>query len=250
MPNDGAYPILGVFWKISYRTTHRERHTCCLPIQFSKLLFTTHHTILLQEHHLRAQQAVGRLQEQLDRHPTALSLKNRDSSASNIKNTESDNVDTTIAETTHDRELLIRNLLARQGAAESSPGNGDDGHEGSVDRVAELSRNVDGLQIHQWIQTTRTQACDHAETLAREACEDIKRGAGSAAMGEMEGELDGFAQELNALLLRIDRADNDDREEEGGEGNSMLQSQALHNHHPPSGLAPVADAHVDRAASE
>lgn len=201
---------------------------------------------LLQEHHLRAQQAVGRLQKQLDHHPLALSLK----TTSSIDNAvgKKCNVDNTTAGTTHGRELTVRNLLAREGAAESSSGNGDNIRH--MDRVAELSRNVDGLQIRQWIQTTRTQACGRAETLAREACEDIRRGAGSAAVGEMEGELDGFAQDLDSLLLRMDRVDNDDREEEGGQLNDILQLEALHHNHPQGGLAPVADAHVDRAAAD
>lgn len=199
----------------------------------------------MQEYHLRAQHAVGRLQEQLDRHPLASSLKNRDS-ASIADKVENDKVDKTNAETTHARELTLRNLLAGEGAAESSSGNGSDAD--NMDRVAHLSRNVDGLQIHQWIQTTRTQACDRAETLAREACEDIKRGAGSAAVGEMEGELDGFAQELDSLLLRIDRVDTDDREEAECHGNDVLQLEAPRN--PQAGLAPVADAHVDRASAE
>lgn len=182
---------------------------------------------------------------QLDRHPPALSLKTGDGT-SNADKTENGKVDKTASEATHNRELSIRTLLAGEGAAESSSGNGGDTN--TLDRVAELSRNVDGLQIHQWIQTTRTQACDRAETLAREACEDIRQGAGSAAVGEMEGELDGFAQELDSLLLRIDRVDNDDREEGEDEGNDMLPLQPPRV--PQGGLAPVADAHVDRVSSE
>lgn len=199
----------------------------------------------LQEHHLRAQQAVGRLQEQLGRHPPSLSLKTGDVT-DNVENVENGKVDKTTAET-HENFFSIRNLLAGGGAAESSSGNGGNTDTAAVDRLAELSRNVDGLQIHQWIQTTRTHACDRAETLAREACEDIRQGAGSAAVGEMEGELDGFAQELDSLLLRIDRIDNDNRGEEGHEGNEILPLGAPRVPH--GGLAPAADAQVDGGVS-
>lgn len=171
-----------------------------------------------------------------------MALKTRDG-ASNIEGIENDQVDTTTAEATHSRELIIRKLLAGEGATESPPGSGGD--RGNIDRVAELSRNVNELQIHQWIHTTRTQACDRATTLAREACEDIKRGAGSAAVGEMEGELDGFAQELDSLLLRIDRVDSDGRDEEEYKGNDILQLESACN--PQGGFAPVADAQVHRA---
>lgn len=208
----------------------------------------THHeydTKLLQEHHLRAQQAVGRLQEQLDRHSQGSSFTTR-GGTSNNESTENHGFDGATTETADDEERGIRSLLAQEGAAESSSGSGGD--ISNIDRVAELSRNVNGLQIHQWIQTTRTQACDRAETLAREACEDMKRGAGSAAVGEMEGELDGFAQELDSLLSRIDRVDNNhDTEEEGPEGDDVLLLEAPRIRSPQGGLAPAADAHVDRA---
>ncbi len=125
--------------------------------------------------------------------------------------------------------------------------------------MAELGRDVDGLEVRQWIQTTRTQACGRAETLAREACEDVWRGVGSAAVGEMEGELESFAKELDSLLLRIDRidghgdgGDDDDDRQEGARDGDLSQAETPHrSHHPEGGIAPLADALVRcRAAAD
>lgn len=56
--------------------------------------------------------------------------------------------------------------------------------------------------MQQLVENVRVQASDHAVELAREACDDIWRGTQS--VGEMEGELVGFTDELDSLLLRLD----------------------------------------------
>lgn len=203
--------------------------------------------MLSQEHHLRAQQAVGRLQDQLDRHPPVSSLRPHTAIVLDNDPDEKRKAEADIA-----KAPAIRDSPAKEGdalSAEPSPSNG--GKDGNTDRVAELGRDVDGLQVRQWIQSTRTQACDRAETLAREACEEVWRGAGSAAVGEIEGELDRFAKELDSLLLRIDHVDDDtDRQEDAGEHN-LLRAETPPARHAESELAPLADAHVKcRAAAD
>lgn len=138
--------------------------------------------------------------------------------------------------------------------------NGGGGERSSTkDRVSELRRDVDGLQMNQWIQHTRTKACDRAEALAREACDDIWRGTGSAAVGRMEGELDSFAKDLDVLLLRLDLDGGDDRGDELGREINDVGSEVggaiMVEQHDVEDVeerrAPVADAHVGhRAAAE
>lgn len=112
--------------------------------------------------------------------------------------------------------------------------------------------------MNQWIQHTRTSACDRAEALAREACDDIWQGTGSAAVGQMEGELDSFAEDLDVLLLRLG-LDGDDRGDElGQEGNDVgsdvgdaIVVEEQHHVDEEERRAPVTDVHVGRrAASE
>jgi len=200
--------------------------------------------VLSQEHHLRAQQAVGRLREQLERHPPVSSLRPRAATST----PENGGVEKQREEEKVVKASVFRAPPTGEGGelpAEPLPSNG--GNEDNTDRVAKLGRDVDGLQVHQWIQTTRTQACGRAETLAREACEDVWRGAGSAAVGEMEGELDSFAKELDSLLLRIDRVDCDgggDDRQEGARDGGILQAETPRTHHPEGELAPLADALV------
>lgn len=198
--------------------------------------------VLPQEHYLRAQQAVGRLQEQLIHHPPVSSLKPcvatvPENGQAGQRRDEAKHVKAPVlfAPPAGEGGSLSAEALLRSG-----------GNEDNKDRVAELGRDVDDLEVRQWIQTTRTQACGRAETLAREACEDVWRGLGSAAVGEMEGELDSFAKELDSLLLRIDRVDGDgdDDRQEGARDGDLFQAETPRTHHPEGGLAPLADALV------
>ncbi|CAM9450002.1 unnamed protein product [Ectocarpus sp. 4 AP-2014] len=221
---------------------------------------------LWQEHHLRAQQAVRRLQEQLKHNITYPVSHPRDSSttiaAADVVGdgkTEANTVGKARKEA-----LPIQGLLASGGKCElpskSSPSssNGGGGERSSTkDRVSELRRDVDGLQMNQWIQHTRTKACDRAEALAREACDDIWQGTGSAAVGRMEGELYSFAKDLDVLLLRLDLDSGDDRGDELGqerndrgskEGDAIMVEQH-HVEDEEERRAPAADAHVGPGSS-
>jgi len=174
--------------------------------------------VLSQEHHLRAQQAVGRLREQLERHPPVSSLRPRAATTT----PENGGV-----EKQREEEKVVKASVFR------APPTGEGG-----ELPAEPLPSNGG----------------RAETLAREACEDVWRGAGSAAVGEMEGELDSFAKELDSLLLRIDRVDCDgggDDRQEGARDGGILQAETPRTHHPEGELAPLADALVRcRAAAD
>lgn len=163
-----------------------------------------------------------------------------------------------------DIALLIRGLLARREdggpsyeeknpASLSVDGGGADREAGLDDRVADLRRDVDGLQMREWIKDTRFNACDRAHKLAREAGEDVRLGTGSDAVREIEGELDGFAKEVDSLLLRIDNRGGGDGEEEqryraGGDGDvddDENDVAAQHQRHlPGEGVAPAADVYI------
>lgn len=202
-----------------------------------RLIRGTNLISVLQEQHLRAQQAAGRLREQMQRHPSR--------STADAQGTPGDVI------------LRIRDLLAR-GEERGPPstikgGGGTDGSGGSNDRVAKLRRDVDGLQMGEWIQDTRSDACDRAQTLAREAGEEVQRGTGSDAVTEIEGELDGFAKELDSLLLRIDDPGGENDEGVGVEGDDDDDDDdevdfVVRHQHSVSGeeAAPAADAYVGR----
>lgn len=215
--------------------------------------------LLLQEHHLRAQQAVGRLQEQMEHHPPPglLSSGPRDYGTSATRSVTSTVAAAAVREEiqmdaneSYAKAKRIRELLAREegpSREEALPTSSCDGGS-NKDHLAELHREVDGLQIRQWIEITRTEAGDQADTLAREACEEIWRGAGSAAVGgEMEGELNDFGKELDSLLLRMDRCDGDDRGR-GREDEQDGDAAVMEHHHHGNARAPVTDAHVGRRA--
>ncbi|CAM9389095.1 unnamed protein product [Ectocarpus sp. 12 AP-2014] len=220
---------------------------------------------LWQEHHLRAQQAVGRLQEQLKHNITyTASQPCTTIAAADVVGDGKTEADA--AGKAHKEAFPIQSLLASGGNCElpskSSPRSSNSGggeRSSTEDRVSELRRDVDGLQMNQWIQHTRTKACDRAEALAREACDDIWRGTGSAAVGRMEGELDSFARDLDVLLLRLGLDGSDDRGDEQGQERSDVESDVgdaimAEQHHvedEEERRAPVADAHVGhRAATE
>ncbi|CAM9488916.1 unnamed protein product [Ectocarpus sp. 13 AM-2016] len=221
---------------------------------------------LWQEHHFRAQQAVGRLQEQLKYNITYTASQPRDSSTTIAAADVVGKTEANTAGKVRKEAFPIQSLLASGGKCElpskSSPSssNGGGGERSSTeDRVSELRRDVDGLQMNQWIQHTRTTACDHAEALAREACDDIWRGTGSAAVGRMEGELHSFAKDLDVLLLRLDLDGGDDRGDELGRemndvGSEVGDAIMVEQHDvedEEEQRAPVADAHVGhRAAAE
>ncbi|CAM9521675.1 unnamed protein product [Ectocarpus sp. 12 AP-2014] len=223
---------------------------------------------LWQEHHLRAQQAVGRLQEQLKHNITYPTSQPRDSSttiaAADVVGDGKTEANAVGKE--HTEAFPIQSLLASGVKCElpskSSPSSSNSGggeRSSTEDRVSELRRDVDGLQMNQWIQHTRTKACDCAEALAREACDDIWRGTGSAAVGRMEGELDSFARDLDVLLLRLgldgggDRGDEQgqERNDVGSDVGDAIMAEQHHVEDEEERRAPVADTHVGhRAAAE
>ncbi|CAM9759515.1 unnamed protein product [Ectocarpus sp. 6 AP-2014] len=223
---------------------------------------------LWQEHHLRAQQAVGRLQEQLKHNIITYPASQPRDSSTTIAAAEvvgDGKTEANAVGKAHKEAFPIQGLLASGGKcklpSKSSPSsNGGGGERSSTeDRVSELRRDVDGLQMNQWIQHTRTKACDRAEALAREACDDIWRGTGSVAVGRMEGELDSFAKDLDVLLLRLGLDGGDGRGDELGQeindvgfdvGDAIMAEQHLVEDEEER-RAPVADAHVGhRAAAE
>lgn len=104
------------------------------------------------------------------------------------------------------------------------------------DRVADLRRDVESLEIQRWIEDVRAQACDHAATSAQEACENIWRGAESVR--EIEGQLTCFTEDLDALLLRLESGDGGSADEDDGAAEEGVM--VLHS----GNRAPVADAHV------
>ncbi|CAN0399837.1 unnamed protein product [Ectocarpus sp. 8 AP-2014] len=226
---------------------------------------------LWQEHHLRAQQAVGRLQEQLKHNIiiTYPASQPRDSSTTIAAaevvgdgKTEADAVRKVRKEAFPIQGLLASGRKCESPSKSSPPSSNGGGRErnSTEDRVSELRRDVDGLQMNQWIQHTRTKACDRAEALAREACDDIWRGTGSVAVGRIEGELDSFAKDLDVLLLRLDLDGGDDRGDELGQelndvgsdgGDASMAEQHHVEDYEEERRAPVADAHVrHRAAAE
>lgn len=133
---------------------------------------------LLQEHHLRAQEATKRLQKQLNSVP-----RPRDGFC----------VASTVAEVLEAHKATGHNLAQNNRVSEEAS---------DTDRVQNLRREVESLEMQQLVENVRVQSSDHAVALAREACNDIRRGAQS--VGEMEGELAGFTDELDLLLSRLD----------------------------------------------
>ncbi|CAM9998952.1 unnamed protein product [Ectocarpus fasciculatus] len=218
---------------------------------------------LWQEHHLRAQQAVGRLQEQLKHHATYPASRPTESTSIAAADVVGDGKTNVNAGKIRKEALLIQGLRTRGGKYElpskfslSSSGSGGE-KSSNEDRVSELHRDVDGLEMNQWIQHTRIKACDRAEALAREACDDIWQGTGSAAVGRMEGDLDSFAKDLDVLLLRLgldgdDRGDEIGQEEGNGVGSEVVgDAIVVEEYHvdEEERRAPVADAHVGRRAA-
>lgn len=107
---------------------------------------------------------------------------------------------------------------------------------GDENRVLSLRREVESLQMDQLVENVRVQASDHAAALARETCDDdIWRGT-QQSVGEMEGELAGFTEELDSLLLRLGL--------NGGEGIAGEEGDVAMD----SGdeRAPASDMHIDR----
>lgn len=165
-----------------------------------------------QERNLRAQQAAQRLQKQFG---SASRPRDETLAATVIETNAFDTHPTSI----HDPP-------PREGVPEQA---------GGKDRAEGLRREAESLGMHQLIENVRVQACDHATSLAREACEDVWRGTES--MGEMESELTSFTEDLDSLLLRLDV--DDGQEEAAAEHGVVVVS-------PRNERAPAADAHVGR----
>lgn len=121
-------------------------------------------------------------------------------------------------------DVLVR--VARGEASDAASGQ---------DRAADLRRDTDSLQMKQWMENVRTEACDRAEGTAREACEDIWRE--TAPVGTMEGELSCFTEDLDSLLMRLDRAED---EKDGDSPEDEIVSLSPHG----GVRAPAADTHV------
>lgn len=164
---------------------------------------------VLQVHHLQAQEAAKKLQKQLNFIPRPRDEFSAVSTGIDVKKTDE--------RTLHD---LAQERRVIEGASDN-------------DRVLNLRREVQSLKLQQLVENVRVQASDHAVALAREACDDIWRGTQS--VGEMEGELVGFTDELDSLLLRLDL----DGEERTAEDDVAVGTG--------DERAPAADMHIDCA---
>lgn len=164
----------------------------------------------LQEHQQRAQQSAERLQQCFYH-----ILRPSDDVSTDIT--------TTVVENQAPEACIVPVYDVLQG--------GRSKETSGADRVADLQRNVESLEIHHWIQKARVGACDQAEESARKACEEIWRGAG--AVGELEGELESFTNELDLVLSRLDVSDDCEDENSLDDIEDLLRSEG--------GRVPAAD---------
>lgn len=112
---------------------------------------------------------------------------------------------------------------------------------GGKDSVARLLGEVRSLEMHQLISSARVEACDKANASACQACEEVWQGAGP--VGEMEGELSSFTDDLDSLLIRLDsETDRDDHTDDTAD--DRRGADAAFN---TFDRAPLAGTYVERA---
>lgn len=166
----------------------------------------------LQEQHIRAQEAAWRLKEQLSRASRSCDISRPPETG------------------TPDKPKDLVHELAQYKEGEGQ------------DRVVDLHRDVENLEMQRIIANVRAQACDHAATTASEACEEIWRGTESVE--EMEGELACFTKDLDSLLLKLDLEEDTSGRHPGGSndlGDALVMVQGG------DVRAPAADTHIGRA---